>query len=64
MLRISLVAVTKEYIILASRVSKTRDPIKNRAFKTRFCGFSYDDVAKVFHLDSEFIKLAFQNRVL
>ena len=49
---------------LASRVSKTRDQTKTRVFKTRFWGFSYNDMDRVFHVDIEFIKLALQNRVL
>ena len=49
---------------IASRVSKTRDQSKTQLFNTRFRGFSYNDMDRVFHVEIEFIKLALQNRVL
>ena len=49
---------------IASRVSKTRDQSKTRLFNTRFWGFSYNDMDRVFHVDIKFTKLALQNRVL
>ena len=39
--------VLKEYIIIASRVLKTRDSIETRAFKTRFTRFASADVENV-----------------
>ena len=49
---------------IAFRVSKTRGQFKTRLFNTRFWGFSYNDMYRVFHVDIEFIKLALQNQVL
>ena len=54
----------KQFGKLASQVLKTLDQCKTRASNTRVRDFSYNDVDKFFHVDIEFIKLAFKLELL